>query len=142
MKIIQKEISISTKNKGFHKITNEIERNLPELNSIKTGIAHILVKHTSASLTINENSDPDVREDFENYFNRVIPENPALYFHTAEGPDDITSHIKSSVIGSSVTIPITNGKFNLGTWQGIYLGEHRNIGRRRYLVITIIGEDE
>ncbi len=136
---IQKEISLSPKPRGFHIITREIENEVPELRNIKIGIAQIHIKHTSASLTINENADPTVREDFETYFNRSVPEDMSLYKHVYEGADDMTSHIKSSVLGSSVSIPITDGKFNLGTWQGVYLCEHRNHGGARKLVITLIG---
>lgn len=139
--IIQKEITLKAKPRGFHLITGEILNQLAELKNISTGIAHIMIKHTSASLTINENADPSVRADMETYFNRVVPESDARYYeHTLEGTDDMTSHIKASMLGASVTIPITNGKFNLGTWQGIYLCEHRNYGGARRIVITAIGE--
>lgn len=138
---IQKEITLKPKPRGFHLITNEILTHLPELENIKTGIAHVFIQHTSASLTINENADPSVRADMETYFNRAVPESDAKYYeHTLEGADDMTSHIKASLLGSSVTIPVTNGNFNLGTWQGIYLCEHRNRGGARNVVVTIIGE--
>lgn len=137
---IQKEILLKPKSRGFHLITDEILNNLPELKEIKKGIAHIFIKHTSASLTINENADPTVRTDMETYFNKIVPENAHYFEHTLEGADDMTSHIKSTIIGSSVSIPITNGKFNLGTWQGIYLCEHRNYGGPRKVVITIFGD--
>ena len=140
MEIFQKKISIKSKPRGFNLITSEILQLIPEIKLFKTGLAHIMIQHTSASLTINENADPTVRQDFETYFNRLVPEDMSLYKHTAEGPDDMTSHIKSSILGSSVTIPVTNGNFNLGTWQGIYLCEHRNYSKTRNLVITIIGE--
>ncbi len=139
MEIYQYEIKLKPKNRGYHLITSEIESAILELKSIKYGIAHIMLKHTSASLTINENADPTVRDDFETFFNRLVPENVSLYLHTSEGSDDMTSHIKSSLIGTSLIIPITDGKFNLGTWQGIYLCEHRNRMRSRNLVVTIIG---
>jgi len=139
MKIIQKEISLSQRKRGFHLITGEILRSLPEIKEIKKGIAHILIKHTSASLTINENADPTVRTDFETFFNLTVPENADYFEHTLEGPDDMTSHIKSSILGSSVTLPVTNGSFNLGTWQGIYLCEHRNLAGNRKIIITLIG---
>jgi secondary thiamine-phosphate synthase enzyme len=114
---------------------------LPELKNISSGIAQVFIKHTSASLTINENADPTVRADMETYFNRAVSENDSRYYqHTLEGTDDMTSHIKASLLGTSVTIPITNGKFNLGTWQGIYLCEHRNFGGARKIVVTIMGE--
>ncbi len=140
MKIFQKEIVISSKRRGFHLITNEVINKLPELKEVKRGIAHIFIQHTSASLTINENADPTVRSDMEKYFNKTVPENAEYFDHTLEGPDDMISHIKSTLIGNSVIIPITNGTFNLGTWQGIYLCEHRNYSNNRRLVITIIGE--
>ena len=140
MKWYQKEILLKSRNRGFHLITNEIFNQLPEINNIKVGIAHILIKHTSASLTINENFDPNVRSDMERYFNSSVKENESYYVHTSEGPDDMPAHIKSTIIGSSLNIPITNGRFNLGTWQGIYLCEHRNNGGRRKLVVTIAGE--
>jgi secondary thiamine-phosphate synthase enzyme len=139
--VVQKEITIKPKPRGFHLITHEIESAVPELTRIKAGLAHIFIKHTSASLTINENADPTVRTDMEKYFNRAVSEKDAhLYDHTLEGPDDMTSHIKAAIIGSSVSIPITNGGLNLGTWQGIYLCEHRNYGGARELIVTLIGE--
>ncbi|MBX3008407.1 MAG: secondary thiamine-phosphate synthase enzyme YjbQ [Melioribacteraceae bacterium] len=139
--IIQKEITLKARPRGFHLITSEILSQILELKNISVGIAHILIKHTSASLTINENADPSVRDDMETYFNRAVPESDAKYYqHTLEGTDDMTSHIKASIMGSSVTIPITNGRFNLGTWQGIYLCEHRNYGGARKIVVTIMGE--
>lgn len=139
--MIQKEITLKPKSRGFHLITDEIISQIKELKEIKIGIANIFIKHTSASLTINENADPTVRSDMEKYFNRIVPESDAkLYEHTYEGLDDMTSHIKSTLIGTSLNIPISNGKFNLGTWQGIYLCEHRNYGGSRKIVVTIIGE--
>ena len=138
---IQREITLRPKSRGFHLITGEILNDIPELKQIKTGIAHIFIKHTSASLSINENADPSVRADMETYFNRAVPEKDALHYeHTLEGTDDMTSHIKATIIGSSVTIPISNGRFNLGTWQGIYLCEHRNYGGAREIVVTLIVE--
>lgn len=139
--ILQKEITIKAKPRGFHLITSEILSQIPELKNISTGIAHVFIKHTSASLTINENADPSVRADMETYFNRAVPESDARHYeHTLEGTDDMTSHIKASILGASVTVPISNGRFNLGTWQGIYLCEHRNYGGARRVVVTIIGE--
>lgn len=126
MKVFQKNIQLVPRSRGFHLITREILEKIPELMEIQAGLAHIFIKHTSASLTINENADPTVRKDFETHFNRAVPEDFSLYKHTLEGADDMTSHIKSSLLGSSVMVPITNGRFNLGTWQGIYLCEHRN----------------
>lgn len=140
MQIIQKEIRLKEHSRGFHLITSEILSNIPELRDIKKGMANVFVQHTSASLSINENADPDVRIDMETHFNKMVPESGDYYRHTAEGPDDMTSHIKTTIIGSSLTIPITNGELNLGTWQGIYLCEHRNHGGRRKIVVTVIGE--
>ena len=137
----QKEITLKLKPRGFHLITSEILVQLPELKSIAAGIAHIFIKHTSASLTVNENADPSVRADMETYFNKVVPESDAKFYeHTLEGTDDMTSHIKAAIIGPSVTVPVSNGKFNLGTWQGIYLCEHRNYGGARKIVVTLMGE--
>ena len=137
---IQKEISLKARSRGFYLVTSEIVSQLPELGNIKTGLAHIFIQHTSASLTLNENADPDVRVDMESHFNKLAPENAPYYVHTLEGSDDMPAHIKSSLLGASVTVPITNGRFNLGTWQGIYLCEHRNYGGSRRIVITIHGE--
>lgn len=140
MATIQKQITLPSKSRGFHLITDELMSQLPELSSINTGIAHIFIQHTSAGLTINENADPSVRRDFETHFNRMVPEDTSMFEHTLEGSDDMTSHIKSSILGHSVSIPVTNGEFNLGTWQGIYLCEHRNHGGKRRLVVTVVGE--
>jgi secondary thiamine-phosphate synthase enzyme len=139
MRFFQKEITLKARPRGFHLITNEIIDNFPELKNINTGLLHILIKHTSASLTINENADSSVRTDMETHFNVMVPEDAGYYEHTLEGPDDMTSHIKASVLGSSVTIPVTNGRLNLGTWQGIYLCEHRNRGGSRKLMLTAMG---
>ena len=136
---IQKTIALSPKSRGFHIITNDVLENIPELKDLKTGILHLFIKHTSASLTINENADPPVRTDFESHFNMLAPENQSYYQHTFEGSDDIPAHLKASLLGSSVSIPITDGRLNLGTWQGIYLCEHRNRGSDRKLIITIQG---
>jgi len=138
MSAIQKSITLSPKPRGFHLITDEILQEIPELKEIKAGVAHIFIQHTSAGLTINENADPSVRRDFESHFNRMVPEDTSLFEHTLEGPDDMTSHIKSSILGHSVSVPVTNGRFNLGTWQGIYLCEHRNRGGARKLVVTVL----
>lgn len=140
MNVIQKTITLGARGEGYHIVTDEIESLFPEMRKIKAGIANLFILHTSASLTINENADPTVRSDFHDYFNYAVPENLDFYRHTAEGPDDMTSHIKSSLLGSSLTIPVTNGRFQMGTWQGIYLCEHRRRARRRSLTITIIGE--
>ena len=139
MKSFQKKITLPAFRRGFHLITALIERETPEIGEIDIGLLNVFIKHTSASLTLNENADPTVREDFESYFNRAIPENEPYFLHTAEGPDDMPAHIKASTMGSSVTIPITSGRLNLGTWQGIYLCEHRDRGGQRRLVVTAIG---
>lgn len=140
MKWHQKSIRLPALKRGYHLITDLLTAELPELEGIKIGLAHIFIKHTSASLTINENADFTVRQDFESHFNKMVPENAPYYRHTLEGPDDMPAHIKASLLGSSVSIPITDGAFNLGTWQGIYLGEHRDHAIRRWLVITLQGE--
>ncbi|MCL1137394.1 secondary thiamine-phosphate synthase enzyme YjbQ [Shewanella pneumatophori] len=137
---LQQTISLTAKSRGFHLVTEEIERSLPELRQIKIGVAHLLLQHTSASLTLNENADPSVRADFEAYINRLAPERAPYYTHTYEGDDDMPAHLKSSLLGVSLAIPITNGRFNLGTWQGIYLGEHRDYGGKRKVLVTINGE--
>lgn len=141
MKIFQTQINVKAKNRGFHLITQDIEKQIPDLKRISNGIVHLHIKHTSAALTINENADTTVRADFETFFNRLVPETPSLYQHLNEGLDDMTSHIKSSILGPSISIPITNGQFNLGTWQGIYLCEFRNVPRTRTIVVTIIGDE-
>ncbi len=138
----QKEIILEQRGRGFHLVTDEILGQIPEIKKIKTGLMHIVIKHTSASITLNENFDPDVRTDMEKYFNRAVKENEPWYEHNSEGSDDMPAHIKSTLVGSSLTIPITNGQLNLGTWQGIYLCEHRNHAGSRKLVITIFGEDK
>lgn len=132
----QIEISLSPYPRGFHLITGEVLDAI-DLSSIEAGILQVFIKHTSASLTINENADPTVRDDFESHFNKSVPENAPYYRHTYEGPDDMPAHLKASTLGSSVMIPITNGRLNLGTWQGIYLGEHRDHGGSRRLVVTV-----
>jgi len=136
----QKTITLKPKNRGFHLITNEIEAQLPELAGFDVGLAHLFIQHTSASLSINENADPTVRQDFESHINKMVPENAPYYRHTLEGADDMPAHIKSSLMGCSVTLPVSKGGFNLGTWQGIYLGEHRDYGGVRRIVITLQGE--
>ncbi|MEO8231915.1 MAG: secondary thiamine-phosphate synthase enzyme YjbQ [Ignavibacteriota bacterium] len=138
---IQKEIILKPRSKGFYLITDEILSNIPEIKNIRIGIIHILLKHTSASLTFNENADLDVRSDMNTFFARLVPENLNYFEHTSEGADDMPAHIKTSLLGNSLTIPITNGKLNLGIWQGIYLCEHRNYGGARKLIITINGTE-
>lgn len=140
MNCFQKEIIISAKARGFNLVTDEVVSQIPELKNFSAGIFHLFIQHTSASLSINENADPDVRRDMEQYFNRIVPENAPYFEHTTEGSDDMPAHIKSSLLGTSITIPVTNGRLNLGIWQGIYLCEHRNHGGRRHLVATIMGE--
>lgn len=140
MKFFQKEISLAPHRRGFHLITSEIlDQISTEIQSINIGQLQVFIKHTSASLTINENADPTVRVDFESYVNTFVPENEPYYKHTYEGSDDMPAHIKASLFGASVTIPITNGKVNLGIWQGIYLCEHRNHGGSRTVVVTVFG---
>ena len=134
--VFQKEIILNSFPRGFHIVTNEIVDILPRI----TGIAHIFIKHTSASLTINENADLTVREDFETHFNKMVSEDETHFKHTIEGPDDMTSHIKSSLLGSSVSFPIKDGKPLLGTWQGVFLCEHRNHAKSRKLVVTVYGD--
>ena len=134
----QVEFDLQSRRRGFHLITGEILRNLPPLPEV--GLLHLFIKHTSAGLSINENADPDVRMDMESIFNHLVKEREPYYQHTLEGNDDMPAHAKSSIIGTSVTIPITTGKLNLGTWQGIYLCEFRNYGGNRRMVATISGE--
>jgi secondary thiamine-phosphate synthase enzyme len=136
----QEEISLSPKQRGFHLITDEILRKMPDIGQIEVGLAHIFIKHTSASLAINENADPSVRRDLESHFNQLAPENAPHYTHVFEGSDDMPAHIKAVLLGSSVSVPISRGRFNLGTWQGVYLCEHRDRGGRRRLVVTVMGK--
>jgi secondary thiamine-phosphate synthase enzyme len=140
MKIHQQQISLTQRKRGFHIITAEVVNALPQISEFKTGILQVFIQHTSASLTINENADPTVRKDFEMYFNKAVPENDPDYLHDEEGSDDMPAHLKAAMLGSSVTIPIRNGRLALGTWQGIYLCEHRNYGGSRSLIITAWGE--
>jgi secondary thiamine-phosphate synthase enzyme len=142
MSWFQKEIRLEPKARGFHLVTSDILDRVPEIRRYAVGFAHIFIHHTSASLTVNENADPSVRTDMESHFNKMVPENASHYIHTMEGPDDMPAHIKASLLGSSVTVPITNGQLNLGTWQGIYLCEHRDRPRGRKLVITLYGESK
>ena len=140
MKIFQQTLDITQKRRGFHIITYEVLNAIPELSQIKVGICQVFIQHTSASLSINENADPTVRQDFEMYFNKAVPENDPDYRHDDEGSDDMPAHLKAAMLGCSVQIPIRNGRLALGTWQGIYLCEHRNHGGTRRLVITAWGE--
>ena len=136
---IQREIVVKAKPRGFHLITREVLEQLPEIHQFDIGILHLFIKHTSASLAINENADPTVRTDMEKHFNVLVPENAPYFEHTYEGSDDMPAHIKSTLIGSSQSIPISDGKLAMGTWQGLYLCEHRNHGGSRTLVVTIQG---
>lgn len=139
MELFQQTIELRERRRGFHLVTTEIIQALPDLDRLKTGICQVFIKHTSASLTINENADPTVRKDFEMFFSKAVPENDPQYLHNDEGSDDMPAHLKAALLGSSVTIPVRNGKLALGTWQGIYLCEHRNEGGPRTIVITAWG---
>ena len=140
MTIFQQEIRLKPRQRGFHLVTREILEQIPQLGDIQTGLAHIHILHTSASLTLNENASPDVRSDMEAHFNKIVPENAPYYTHVFEGPDDMPAHIKASLLGSSLTLPVHRGNFRLGTWQGIYLCEHRDHGGSRRVVVTVLGE--
>jgi secondary thiamine-phosphate synthase enzyme len=140
MKFFQKEMILPRYRRGFHLITDQIRDEFKDIKSIDIGILHILVKHTSAGITINENADPTVRQDFESHFNKSVPENAPYYRHNYEGSDDMPAHIKTSIVGNEINIPITKGKLNLGTWQGIYFCEFRNYGINRHIVLTAYGE--
>ncbi|MEQ8810910.1 MAG: secondary thiamine-phosphate synthase enzyme YjbQ [Imperialibacter sp.] len=139
MEFFQKEITLNPYPRGFHLITREVLEQFPELEKIRQGVLQVFIQHTSASLTINENADPTVRVDFESHFNKMVPENAPYYRHIMEGPDDMPAHIKASLLGASVQLPVTNGRLNTGTWQGIYLCEHRNYGGSRQLVLNAWG---
>ncbi|HWB28358.1 MAG TPA: secondary thiamine-phosphate synthase enzyme YjbQ [Chitinophagaceae bacterium] len=140
MKIFQQHLRLKERERGFHIITQEILHAVPQLKEIETGMCQVFIQHTSASLTINENAAPAVRRDFETYFNKIVPENDPGYTHDDEGPDDMPAHLKAAMLGSSVLIPVYNGRLALGTWQGIYLCEHRDEGEARKLVVTVWGE--
>ncbi|MGN6640703.1 MAG: secondary thiamine-phosphate synthase enzyme YjbQ [Mucilaginibacter sp.] len=140
MTIYQQSIRLRERKRGFNLVTDEVVHALPQIGEIKTGMCQVFIQHTSASLCINENADPTVRMDFEMYFNKIVPENDPDYRHDDEGPDDMPAHLKAAMLGSSVSIPIRNGRLALGTWQGIYLCEHRNHGGQRSIVITAWGE--
>ena len=137
---LQKNILVGPCSRGFHIITDLIINEVPEIEKINIGVLHLFIKHTSASLTLNENADQTVRKDFESHFNELVPENQSYYQHTFEGPDDMSAHLKASILGSSISVPISKGQLNLGTWQGIYLCEHRNKAYERKMVATIQGE--
>jgi secondary thiamine-phosphate synthase enzyme len=140
MKIHQQQIRLKERRRGFHLITSEIEASFTELREFSKGICHVFIQHTSASLALNEDADPTVRKDFEYFFNKVVPEGDPHYIHNYEGDDDMPAHLKAAILGSSVSIPISNGRLALGTWQGIYLCEHRNHGGARNIVVTAMGE--
>lgn len=137
---LQRTITLQPRRRGFHLITDEVLTQLPEIESLRIGLVHILLQHTSASLSINENADSSVRRDMETHFNVLAPEDVDYYEHTYEGPDDITAHIKSGLLGAELTVPVSDGVLALGTWQGLYLGEHRNHASARSLLVTVHGE--
>jgi secondary thiamine-phosphate synthase enzyme len=136
----QREITLRPRPRGFHLITDEIVGGVPELRDIGVGLAHLFVRHTSASLTLNENASPDVRRDFESWFDAAVPEDAPYWTHTIEGPDDMPAHIKASLLGPALTLPIAEGRLALGTWQGVYLCEHRDRGGPRSVLVTLVGE--
>jgi len=140
MKWIQTSLSLRQRSRGFHLITREILEAIPELNTLQTGMLQVFIQHTSASLTLNENASPDVLDDFESHFDQMVPENQPYYQHTLEGPDDMPAHIKASLLGNSLLLPIAKGRLALGTWQGIYLCEHRDHGGSRKVMLTAWGE--
>ena len=137
---IQREITLRPRPRGFHLVTGEVESAVPELRELHVGLAHLFIRHTSASLTLNENASPDVRDDFETWFDTAVPEAAPYWTHTIEGPDDMPAHIKASVLGPSLSLPVRDGRFALGTWQGVYLCEHRERGGPRSVVVTLFGE--
>ena len=137
---LQREISLRARPRGFHLVTDEVVGELPELGDLRIGLCHLFIRHTSASLTLNENASPDVRDDFEAYFNETVPEHARYWTHTVEGADDMPAHIKASILGPSLSLPVAGGRLALGTWQGIYLCEHRDHGGARSLVATLSGE--
>ena len=139
MEWIQRRVTLPPMPRGYHLVTREIVEQVPELRDVAVGLCHVFIQHTSASLTLNENADPSVRRDFEAHFNAAVPERAAYWTHTAEGPDDMPAHVKASMLGSSLSIPVADGRLALGTWQGIYLCEHRDRGGRRSLVVTVYG---
>lgn len=141
MSWFQREITLPARPRGFHLITREITAAVPEIGRLTVGLAHLFIRHTSASLALNENADPTVRDDMEAYFNRLAPENAPYLTHISEGPDDMPAHLKAVILGSSLTVPISDGRLALGTWQGIYLCEHREHGGRRRVVVTLSGEE-
>ena len=137
---LQREITLRPRPRGFHLVTRDVLDALPELGELRAGLLHLFIRHTSASLTLNENASPDVRDDFESYFNQAVPEDARYWTHTFEGPDDMPAHIKASLLGPSLSLPVSSGRLALGTWQGIYLCEHRDRGGGRSLLATLHGE--
>ena len=137
---LQREITLRARPRGFHLVTRDVTEALPELGDVEAGLLHLFIRHTSASLTLNENASPDVRRDFESWFDEAVPERAPYWTHTLEGDDDMPAHLKASLLGPSLTIPVADGRFALGTWQGIYLCEHRDNGGPRSLVVTAWGE--
>jgi secondary thiamine-phosphate synthase enzyme len=138
---VQRDIRLEARPRGFHLVTREVERSVPELEQIEVGLAHVFIRHTSASLTLNENASADVRRDFESWANEAVPEDAPYWTHTVEGPDDMPAHVKASLMGPSLTLPVRDGSLALGTWQGIYLCEHRDSGGSRALTVTAFGEE-
>ncbi len=138
---IQEEVTLKARPRGFHLVTDEVLEAVPGLDRLRVGLAHIFIRHTSASLTLNENASPDVRRDFESWFNEAVPEGAPYWRHTLEGPDDMPAHVKASLLGSGLMLPVSHGRFALGTWQGIYLCEHRDSGGSRSLLVTAWGEE-
>jgi secondary thiamine-phosphate synthase enzyme len=137
---LQREITLRPRPRGFHLVTGEIEDAVPELREIAVGLAHLFIRHTSASLTLNENASPDVRRDFESWFDAAVPEDASYWTHTVEGPDDMPAHIKASLLGPALSLPVSGGRLALGTWQGVYLCEHRDRGGPRSLLVTVLGD--
>jgi secondary thiamine-phosphate synthase enzyme len=137
---VQREVTLRPRPRGFHLVTREVLEAMPELSRVRAGLLHVFIRHTSASLTLNENASPDVRDDFEAHFNETVPEDASYWTHTIEGADDMPAHIKASLLGPSVTIPVASGRLATGTWQGIYLCEHRDHGGARSLILTLSGE--
>jgi secondary thiamine-phosphate synthase enzyme len=136
---LSRDLRLDARPRGFHLVTDEVVDALPELRDVGAGLLHVHIRHTSASLTLNENASPDVREDFESWFDRAVPEDAPYWRHTLEGPDDMPAHVKASLLGPSLTLPVRDGRLALGTWQGIYLCEHRDAGGPRSLVLTLHG---
>ncbi len=137
---LQRDLTLRARPRGFHLVTREVVEALPELGDLRVGLCHLFIRHTSASLTLNENASPDVRQDFETWFDRAVPEDLDAWTHTLEGPDDMPAHVKASLLGPSLSMPVRDGRLALGTWQGIYLCEHRDHGGARELTATLTGE--